>query len=365
MEGINDFEFDAIDQIDQTSSNVGQTDTTFINEFTETVTEPAPDAEPTEPASDTPPVDTTINDSNPTEEPPAPTGNDAIDAINKEEYERVLAEKQALEEQIKSLSQEELNDNSKKILEYIRENKLSELKEFLDIQTKDFGAMPKESLVADYLKETNPDWTEEDINDVLSQKYGLGIDEDLMTEQEKRAYTRDLNAKAKEALKYFEGKKSEIQLPDLSPKQAVDTVDAAEVARLQEEALMEWESSVSESLKDFNKLSVDVKEGEQFDFALNEEATKELIQDMKTLGKDVSVFFKPYINEGKINARKLAEDMSFLKNKEAIIKVAVAQQVAKAQEDWLKGIKNTSIGTQDRSVTPESRDILESFVDLI
>ena len=55
--------------------------------------------------------------------------------------------------------------------------------------------------------------------------------------------------------------------------------------------------------------------------------------------------------------------MAFLKHKDSIIRTAVVNQVAKEKEDWIKGIKNTSMGVSDRSVTPEQKDVLESFVD--
>lgn len=363
VEGLNDFPFE--DALSTSNSGADtSSDVSFLNEFN---VEPPVDVNPDQvdapPASD-PPQNIDVPPANadvPPVDPPAPTGDVAVDAVNKEEYERVLAEKAELEQKLGSMTQVELDEHSRVIYEHIKSGDLKALKEYLDIQTTDFSAVAKEDLVRDYLRAKNPRWTEDDINDEMSQRFGIGLDQDLLTEQEMRRYNRELLANADEALNYFESKKSEIKLPDLTPKPAEPAISAEELERQQAEQVKQWEDSVTESLKDFGKLNVSIMDGEQLEFAI--ENAEELIQDVKALGKDVSVFFKPYIKEGKVDARKLAEDMAFLKNKESIVRAAVVKQIAKEKEEWIKGIKNTQLNPSDRSVQPEQRDILESFVD--
>lgn len=364
VEGLNDFPFE--DALNASTGDQGtQTDVSFLNEF---------NAEPPTPTDADQAPDPTIGDNAPTgttddsnnlspadPEPPAPTGDALQDVIQKEEYERVLAEKAALEEKIGSMTQVELDEHSRVIYDHIKSGDLQALKEYLDIQTTDYNSVPKEDLVREYLRSKNPKWSEDDINDEMSQRFGVGIDEDLLTDQERRRYSRELLANADEALNYFESKKSEIKLPDLSPKPTEPATSNEELERMQAEQVKQWEDSVAESLKDFSKLTIAIKDGEQFDFAIDN--ATELVQEMKELGKDVSVFFKPYIKEGKIDSRKLAEDMAFLKHKDSIIRTAVVNQVAKEKEDWIKGMKNTNLGNPDRSVTPQALDPLESFVD--
>lgn len=332
------------------------TDTSFVNEF----------ADPTPPAT---PDQGTPNEENPTpaasqdatdpNTPPAPTGDPATDVVNKEAYEKVVQEKAEIEAKLAEMSQAQLDENSKKIYDYIREGKLSELKNFLDIQTQDFSAKPQDLLLRDYLKAENPEWSDDDVSDVLSSKYGLGLDEELMTDQEKRAYSRQLNADAKKALEFFEAKKAEISLPDLNPKVEQPAGPTAEEIAAQAEA---WDTSVVESLKGFDKLSIAIKDNEQFDFAVDETTSTQLVEDLKTLGRDVTVFFKPYINEGKIDSRKLAEDMAFIRNKEAIIRSAVTTQVAKAQENWLKGMKNTTLTPGSTAPVVQAKDDTADFI---
>jgi hypothetical protein len=261
------------------------------------------------------------------------------------------------------MSQSDLDENSKVIYDYIREGKLKELNDFLSVQTQDYSSKSQDQLVAEFLKAQNPEWTTEDIEDEMSSTYGLGLDEDLLTDQERRAYGRKLKADAKEALQFFESKKSEIKLPNLNPKSNEPVIDQEALQAQAEEAYKAWESSVSESMKDFNKISIALRENEQFDFAVGEDVSNSLIEDMKMLGKDVSVFFKPYISEdGKVNARKLAEDMTFLRNKEAIVRSAVTQQVAKAQDDWLKGIKNTQMSPNPSAPVIQKNDDIADFI---
>ena len=353
MSELNDFPFEAFNETGAQTTDAS-TDTSFLNEFNESaenVSQGTSEGTEAQPVTETP-------------QPTAVSDQEIVnDVVNKSDYEKVIAEKAELESKLTSMSPADLDENSKVIYDYIREGKLKELNDFLSVQTQDYSSKPQDQLIAEYLKAQNPEWTNEDIEDEMSSTYGLGLDEDLLTDQERRAYGRKLKADAKEALQFFESKKSEIKLPDLNPKSNEPVIDQAELQAQAEEAYKQWESSVSESMKDFNKISIALKENEQFDFAVGEDVANPLIEDMKMLGKDVSVFFKPYISEdGKVNARKLAEDMAFLRNKEAIVRSAVTQQVAKAQEDWLKGIKNTQMSPNPSAPVIQAKDDIADFI---
>lgn len=353
MSELNDFPFEAFNETGAQTTDAS-TDTSFLNEFNESaenVSQGTSEGTEAQPVTETP-------------QPAAVSDQEIVnDVVNKSDYEKVIAEKAELESKLTSMSPADLDENSKVIYDYIREGKLKELNDFLSVQTQDYSSKPQDQLIAEYLKAQNPEWTNEDIEDEMSSTYGLGLDEDLLTDQERRAYSRKLKADAKEALQFFESKKSEIKLPDLNPKSNEPVIDQAELQAQAEEAYKQWESSVSESMKDFNKISIALKENEQFDFAVGEDVANPLIEDMKMLGKDVSVFFKPYISEdGKVNARKLAEDMAFLRNKEAIVRSAVTQQVAKAQEDWLKGIKNTQMSPNPSAPVIQAKDDIADFI---
>ena len=353
MSELNDFPFEAFEGSTAQTTDAS-TDTSFLNEFnqsTESVPHETEQVEVTQPTTET------------TQTPTTPEQELVNEVVNKSDYEKVIAEKAELESKLTSMSQSDLDENSKVIYDYIREGKLKELNDFLSVQTQDYSSKSQDQLVAEYLKAQNPEWTTEDIEDEMSSTYGLGLDEDLITDQEKRAYGRKLKADAKEALQFFESKKSEIKLPNLNPVSNEPVIDQEALQAQADEAYKAWESSVSESMKDFNKISIALRENEQFDFAVGEDVSNPLIEDMKMLGKDVSVFFKPYISEdGKVNARKLAEDMAFLRNKEAIVRSAVTQQVAKAQDDWLKGIKNTQMSPNPSAPVIQKNDDIADFI---
>jgi len=352
MSELNDFPFEAFNETGAQTTDAS-TDTSFLNEFKQS-TEGVPHE--TEQVEVTQPTETT-------QTPTTPEQELVNEVVNKSDYEKVIAEKAELESKLTSMSQSDLDENSKVIYDYIREGKLKELNDFLSVQTQDYSSKSQDQLVAEFLKAQNPEWTTEDIEDEMSSTYGLGLDEDLLTDQERRAYGRKLKADAKEALQFFESKKSEIKLPNLNPVSNEPVIDQEALQAQADEAYKSWESSVSESMKDFNKISIALRENEQFDFAVGEDVSNSLIEDMKMLGKDVSVFFKPYISEdGKVNARKLAEDMTFLRNKEAIVRSAVTQQVAKAQDDWLKGIKNTQMSPNPSAPVIQKNDDIADFI---
>jgi hypothetical protein len=353
MSELNDFPFEAFNETGAQTTDAS-TDTSFLNEFnqsTESVPHETEQVEVTQPTTET------------TQTPTTPEQELVNEVVNKSDYEKVIAEKAELESKLTSMSQSDLDENSKVIYDYIREGKLKELNDFLSVQTQDYSSKSQDQLVAEHLKAQNPEWTTEDIEDEMSSTYGLGLDEDLLTDQERRAYGRKLKADAKEALQFFESKKSEIKLPNLNPVSNEPVIDQEALQAQADEAYKAWESSVSDSMKDFNKISIALRENEQFDFAVGEDVSNSLIEDMKMLGKDVSVFFKPYISEdGKVNARKLAEDMTFLRNKEAIVRSAVTQQVAKAQDDWLKGIKNTQMSPNPSAPVIQKNDDIADFI---
>lgn len=351
-----EFPFDAFSEGDNQTPDASK-DVSFVNEFSDPATPATPDqgvpasTEPTSTEGNPPAADPNT--------PPAPTGDPATDVVNKEMYEKVVAEKADIEAKLAEMTPAQMDENSKRIYDYIREGKLSELKDFLDLQAQDFKSKPQDELLREFLIAENPDWTNEDIDDVLSSKYGLGLDEDLLTDQEKRAYERQLKADAKKALEFFESKKAEISLPDLNPKVEQPIGQTPEEIAAQAEA---WDNSVVESLKGFDKLSIAIKDNEQFDFAVDAETATQLTEDLKTLGRDITVFFKPYIKEGKIDSRRLAEDMAFLRNKEAVVRSAVVAQVAKAQDNWLKGIKNTNLQPNTNAPVVQAKDDTADFI---
>lgn len=349
----NEFPFEAFN--DAPAADPSQQDVSFVDEFKENpvVIDPV---DPIIPAQDN---GEPVNSGDPAVDPPVVTNS-----VAKEEYEKVLSEKQALEDKLSSMSKSELDEHSKTVYEYIKEGKLKELKDFLETQVADYSSKSQSELMKDYLKSTNPEWTNEDINDELESNYGLGLDEDLLSDQERRAYGRKLKADAEEALKFFESKKVSVTLPELT-KPAEQAPQQTEEERLAEEkATQEWDNSIVESLKDFTKLSVAVKDDEQFDFAISPEESTKLTEDIKALGKDISIYFKQYITpEGKVDARKLATDMAFLRNKDAIIRSAVTQQVAKANEAFIKGIKNSKVDPSPSGNVVQNIDTIESLVD--
>lgn len=351
-----DFPFEAFSEGGSQPADASA-DVSFINEFSDPVEPVVPDqGEPI--STDPPPTEGNPPAAEPNT-PPAPSGEPVVDVINKQAYEKIVAEKAEIEAKLAEMTPAQMDENSKKIYDYIREGKLSELKSFLDLQTQDFGSKPQDELLRDFLIAQNPDWSNEDIDDVLLSKYGLGLDEDLMTDQEKRAYDRQLKADAKKALEFFESKKAQITLPDLNPKEEQPAGPTPEEISAQAEA---WDNSVVESLKGFDKISIAIKDNEQFDFAVDADSATQLTEYLKTLGRDITVFFKTYINEGKIDSRKLAEDMAFLRNKEAVIRSAITTQVAKAQENWLRNTKNTQLTPQTNAPVVQAKDDIADFI---
>src|SRR5690606_5703709 len=63
------------------------------------------------------------------------------------------------------------------------------IKRYIDETSVDYSQLPPEELVKIKLQKDNPDWTQEEINDELRDRYGIGlskkeINEDEMTDSE-------------------------------------------------------------------------------------------------------------------------------------------------------------------------------------
>lgn len=134
-------------------------------------------------------------------------------------WEDLLEEKEVVKEVVKEVPASYANDEVGNIDKYIRETGRS-VGDYLKLQ-KDWSKVPDDSVVEEYLRAENPDYTDDEIKELAELDFGeTPINEEEMDEKEvfsirKENRRKELAKKAyvSRARKFFEESKSKYQQP--------------------------------------------------------------------------------------------------------------------------------------------------------
>jgi hypothetical protein len=246
----------------------------------------------------------------------------------------------------------ELPEDVKKYLEF-KEDTGRGYSDFLEYQ-RDFSQLDEQDVVKRYMKEMNPEFDNEDIQDEFLDTYAY--DEDLDDDRDIRKKTRAFKKAHADALEYFNSQKEKYAIPlgsndiDIpaeykSAKEFVDSIKTQEeLSQKQNEVfLMETENLFTDEFKGFEfKIGNEVINHKP----VNIQSTKESQSNvMNFLGKflDENGFIKD--SEGYHKALYVAM------NYESILSNVYETAKAKAIEDEVKNSKNIDMGMRK---TPES-----------
>lgn len=191
----------------------------------------------------------------------------------------------------------ELPEDVDAFLKYKKETGRS-LNDFIKLN-RDLDSENPESLLAEYIRETNPEYDDEDIKFELERfKYDEDLDDDAAIREAKLSKKKEL-AKAKE---YFNKLKEQYKAPlesrdPLVPQEELETFNAYKEYRQSQEALAEEQRVRSEFFKEKTEsLFSDKFEGFKFKVDENQELTfkpgdaKELKEKQMNLNSFVSNF---------------------------------------------------------------------------
>jgi hypothetical protein len=217
-------------------------------------------------------------------------------------------------------------DNQKQLFETFKKGDLNELKAILDEMTADYDSLDDESAVREYIKRTNPKWTTEMVESELSEKYGIGIDDDDFSEGELMKFKKNLIKDSDLARTTLNDSKSKVKLPDVkSPEKKEDVVEDPEAL---EKAQKAWEKSVEVGLKGINKdtykVEVDengVKRSIDFEFEYSQEDISKIKEDISKFNIE-NDFRTRYISDDLINTEKLMKDRFILDNVNKLLATA-------------------------------------------
>ena len=286
--------------------------------------------------------------------------------VEEEEYEYVdiesdeqlidyIKENTEILNQLTPSEQRELPEDVKKYLEFREETNGRGFSDFLEYQ-KDFSEMSAEDMVKKFIKENNPTYTKEDIEDVFEERYSF--DEEYDDEKDIRKKKRELRKISDDAEKYFTEQKSkwgtklgssEESIPEdyVQSKQQWDEYQKqqSEIAEINKD---KSEFFVSETDKMFNE------EFKGFEFKVGEQTINHLSsnpQDLAESQKDLSGFFNSFLDEdGYIkDVEGYHKAMYVAMNYESILESVYETAVANHLENESMISKNIDMGRARKS----------------
>lgn len=308
-------------------------------------------------------IDSSLNSENKTTEtkpvesttetkPVESTTETTTETVPAKSFEELLAEKSAGKfkswEEIEAIANkpndEFANDDVKNWNELVKKGVKLDA-EFFELQSKDFGKMDDPLEIRMEAMKRQPEFeglSPKTIELQLDKKYNLSEwinkDEEDYTDEDRanqEILVRDA-WKDREWLVNFKNERIFAKEPD--PNQEKQRVEAESLAQ------ENWERFVDEELANkTQKLSTKIDDKESVDFEVSDADRKYAADMMKSMTKDIKVFWDQFADkDGKINQKAVYEMILFNKNRDNIIKVAHQNAIAKGKESEIKAIKNTA-----------------------
>ena len=303
----------------------------------------------TKPIESTPSAETTntLTDNKPD---PVDTGSDSAAAKTYKSFEEELAERtegkfnkwEDVEAIVKTPKEEFASEQVKHWNDLVKKG-VNLDKEFFELQEKDFENMDDPLEIRREAMKRHPDYaglSARSLEFELNKKYNLDEwidkdDEDLTDEDQHNIELLKRDAlKDREWLVDYKNERTFSKTPD--PTQL------SKKAESERQAQDNWERFVDEELANkTSKLSTKIDDKDTVDFEVSDADKKYAADMMKSMTKDISVFWNQFADkDGKVNQKAVYEMILFNKNKDNIIKIAHQNALAKGKESEVKSIKN-------------------------
>lgn len=250
------------------------------------------------------------------------------------------------------------NDESKAVYELLAAGKMADVLSFLADQSRDYKQMPDVDVLRVSEKKEHPYLSDEDINDLLADKYGIGeeITEDDRTDltpaqlKEKEARiargTRALKRDAAEHRIKLDSGKVDLKLPELGKKDAAPAVNKEQDDA--NNAVKEWMNQLETSVKDGpasidHKFSVEIVENNNkvsysIPFKIEGEQKKALDNYVKNfipvLGTEAD-----YVKDGKVDVDRIKQEGIDRLFGKQMFGSLLKEAVSRAKQSVIGGIK--------------------------
>jgi hypothetical protein len=262
----------------------------------------------------------------------------------------------------------EYSENSKKIIEALKEGKEDELAEILYQRKVLSGAdkMDESEAIKLAIQIQNPDFSAEDIEDEYDQRYGIGVDKDDMDDAEyakiERRAKRKLATDAKVAKEFLVKLKDDIKLPDFKTATAEADPEAMEFITKTESFQKQFSESLENNLKSFDKLDLSIADQDvQFKHEYSISDVEK--SDLRTKASDYWKYLESrYAKDGKYDTQKLAVDIFKIENFDRILKSSITRASNLAKVELVKGVANvSSTGIPSPATNPSTEKAQSDF----
>lgn len=239
------------------------------------------------------------------------------------------------------------NELSEAVYQMLLEGKTEEIFEILG--TKQFAAdvqnMEDEDVLKAYIKVSNPDFDDQDIEDEFNESYAIDeyqFDESKLKREQKKLSQR-IKTDVSEAKSYFEGLAQEIKLPDISRQQMAQAPqeDTEMEAMIQEQrslylnSLQGVESRIGTLPFQWKDEKANMSVNGKFDIPAQE--LSKYRQAAENL-EDYQV--NRYYKDGQYQSDKMVKELYIADNFDKILNSAISQAVNQTRLEMLKQSKN-------------------------
>lgn len=272
------------------------------------------------------------------------------------------------DKEVEKLGQFE-NETSRSIYNMLAEGKIEEVAALLDKQlfASKFNEKSDEDVLKAYIKQKNPEFDSQDIEDEYNEKYS--IDELEFDDSKLRREQKKLNQRIKndviDAKDFFNKSNEDIKFPKYEKTQEVDNGDNEDEIELQKER-SKFLSTLNEVSKTVNSLPFSWKD-EKTNTSVNgkfEIPAQELTKYQEGAENLEMYMADRYFQEGEYKADKLLKDLYIADNFNKIISSVVSQAVNQTKLDILKKSKNITVDTeQSATYRPSDADEEKNMFD--
>ena len=220
---------------------------------------------------------------------------------------------------------------------------------------QDFSKVNPERLLADYMRETNPDFDDEDIAFEYESKFGY--DEEMDDEKEIKRKKLALKKELGKASKYFEEQKEKYKAPLASrmeasiPAEDKEALESYKQYISQSNAMQQEQAKKSEYfLNKTNELFSDEFKGFDFKVGDKEVAYKPgTPEQLKAQQTDISKFFTNFVDENGFikDAKQYHKTIAAAMNPDAMAKFFYDMGKADAIDDSVRQSKNIDMSVRN------------------
>lgn len=265
------------------------------------------------------------------------------------------------------------NELSEAVYQMLLEGRTEEIFEILG--TKQFAAdvqnMDDEDVLKAYIKVSNPDFDDQDVEDEFNETYGIDeyqFDESRLKREQKKLSQR-IRTDVQDAKEFFESLAQDIKLPDFSRQQVEQAPqeDTEMEAMIQEQrslylqSLQGVESRIGTLPFQWRDEKANMSVSGKFDIPAQE--LSKYRQAAENL-EDYQV--NRYYKDGQYMSDKMVKELYIADNFEKILNSAISQAVNQTRLEMLKQSKNiqseqTTSGTFKPNAADEERAMLDQL----